>query len=32
MPDNAYRYLLDLHGFSHHAGLEGKGFACTIQE
>jgi len=31
MAGDAYRYLLDLNGFSHHAGPEGSGFACTFR-
>jgi len=31
MVGDAYRYLLDLDGFSHYAGPEGKGFACTFR-
>jgi len=31
MSNNDYAYLLDLHGFSHHAGPDGHGFACTIR-
>jgi len=31
MVGDAYRYLLDLDGFSHYAGSEGKGFTCTFR-
>lgn len=31
MADEAYRYLLDLNGFSHFAGPEGRGFVCTFR-
>ena len=31
MAGDAYRYLLDLDGFSHHAGPEGRGFDCAFR-
>lgn len=31
MAGDAYRYLLDLDGFSHPVGPESSGYACTIR-
>jgi len=31
MSSDPYRFLLDMNGFSHYAGPEGKGYACTFR-
>jgi len=31
MSGDAYRYLLDMDGYSHLVGPEGKGYACTFR-
>ncbi len=31
MSGSAYSYLLDMNGYSHYVGPEGKGLACTFR-